>query len=191
MFCSPNRMRVVRYFCPWTFFYSIELIMFSSDSLMSDVYFQLGYCTGEFQALQMVSLVVLGPVDEPHACCISALFLKISFNWRLICKLWNTPICIVYNSLLCMQTYLRISQHLTIDQYLEFCLPQLHVSRSALFLPSTTVLSLSMDVVLTLSFKIYVTATRSIYDWPCVRTTIIILHKVYFWSTKTDTIITT
>ena len=37
---------------------------------MSDLYTQLRYSTGEFQALQMIFLTVFGAVDWPLASCM-------------------------------------------------------------------------------------------------------------------------
>ena len=58
------------YFQPWTFFQNIGLNMSQSESYMSKLYFQLGFSTGEFQALRMVVLAVFGVVHWPPASCI-------------------------------------------------------------------------------------------------------------------------
>ena len=50
-------------FCPWTFSLNIGLNMFPLDSFMSYLHSQLGYSTGEFQALQLIVLVAFGAVD--------------------------------------------------------------------------------------------------------------------------------
>ena len=52
-----------RCFCPWTFFKNIRLNMVSSDPFMSHLATQLGYSTGEFQALQLIVLAAFGVVD--------------------------------------------------------------------------------------------------------------------------------
>ena len=50
-------------FCPWTFFRNIGFSMVPSNPFMSHLDTQLGYFTGEFQALQLIILVVFGVVD--------------------------------------------------------------------------------------------------------------------------------
>ena len=50
-------------FCPWTFFQNIGFNMVPSDPFMSHLATQLGYSAGEFQALQLIVLVVFGVVD--------------------------------------------------------------------------------------------------------------------------------
>ena len=40
----------------------------------------IGYSTGEFQALQLIVLVVFGAVDWPLASCMLAHFLEIYFE---------------------------------------------------------------------------------------------------------------
>ena len=50
-------------FCPWTFFQNIGFNMVPSDPFMSHLTAQLGYSAGEFQALQLIVLVVFGLVD--------------------------------------------------------------------------------------------------------------------------------
>ena len=49
-------------FCPWTFYQNIGFNI-PSDSFMSHLYTELEYSTGEFQALQLIVLVVFGVVD--------------------------------------------------------------------------------------------------------------------------------
>ena len=48
---------------PWPFSLNIELNMLLSVSFMSHLDSLLGYSTGEFQALQVIVLVVFGAVD--------------------------------------------------------------------------------------------------------------------------------
>ena len=55
---SPPRM-----FCPWTFFKNVGFNMVSSDPFMLHLATQLGYSTGEFQALQLIVLAAFGLVD--------------------------------------------------------------------------------------------------------------------------------
>ena len=50
-------------FRPWTFSLNIGLIILPSDSFMLCLHSQLGYSTGEFQALQLIVLVAFGAVD--------------------------------------------------------------------------------------------------------------------------------
>ena len=59
-FCnlSPTVM-----FCPWTFFQNIGFDMVPSDPFMSHPDTQLGYSTGEFQALQLIVIAAFGVVD--------------------------------------------------------------------------------------------------------------------------------
>ena len=47
-------------FCPWTFFKNIGFNTLLSDPFMSNSYSQLGYSTGDGQALQLIVLAVLG-----------------------------------------------------------------------------------------------------------------------------------
>ena len=54
-------------FLSWTFWYNIELNMLSPDSFNSNLYSQLGYTTGEVQALQLNTLVVFSDVNQPLA----------------------------------------------------------------------------------------------------------------------------
>ena len=51
------------YFCPWTFFQNIGFSMVPSGPYMSHLTTQLGYSTGEFQALQLIVLAAFGVVD--------------------------------------------------------------------------------------------------------------------------------
>ena len=44
---------------------------------MSDLSSQLGYSTKEFQALQLIVLVVFGAVDQKHSACMLVHFFKI------------------------------------------------------------------------------------------------------------------
>ena len=53
--------------------------MVPSDPLMSHLAIQLGYSTGEFQALQLTVLVAFGVVDKPLASCMFVHFLEIDF----------------------------------------------------------------------------------------------------------------
>ena len=48
---------------PMNFFQYIAMNMLPSDSFMSTLYDQLWYSTGEFQAFQVIVLVVFGTVD--------------------------------------------------------------------------------------------------------------------------------
>ena len=50
-------------FRPWTFSLNIVLNMLPLDSFMSCLHSLLGYSTGEFQALQLIVLVVFGAMD--------------------------------------------------------------------------------------------------------------------------------
>ena len=50
-------------FCPWTFFKNIGFNMVPLDPLMSHLATQLGYSTGEFQALQLIVFASFGVVD--------------------------------------------------------------------------------------------------------------------------------
>ena len=50
-------------FCPWTFFQNIGFNMVPSDPFMSHRATQLGYSAGEFQALQLIVLVMFGVVN--------------------------------------------------------------------------------------------------------------------------------
>ena len=49
-------------FCPWTFFQNIGFNIVSSDPFMSHLATQLGFSTGEFQALQLIVLAAFGVV---------------------------------------------------------------------------------------------------------------------------------
>ena len=51
-----------------------------------NLYAQRGYSTREFQALQMVVLVLFDTVDYPVAPCMLVYFLKTSFKRHLVCK---------------------------------------------------------------------------------------------------------
>ena len=55
---SPPRM-----FRPWTFFENIGFNTVLMDSFVSHLATQLGYSTGEFQALQLIVLAAFGVVD--------------------------------------------------------------------------------------------------------------------------------
>ena len=50
-------------FHPWTFPLNIGLDMLTSDSFMSCLDSLLGYSTGEFEALQLIILMVFGGMD--------------------------------------------------------------------------------------------------------------------------------
>ena len=50
-------------FRPWTLSLNIGLNMFPLDSFVSCLHSLLGYSTGEFQALQLIVLAVLGAGD--------------------------------------------------------------------------------------------------------------------------------
>ena len=50
-------------FCPLTFPLNIGLNMLPLDSFISCLHSQLGYSTGEFQALQLIVLAAFGAVD--------------------------------------------------------------------------------------------------------------------------------
>ena len=50
-------------FSLWTFFLNIGLNMLPLDSFMSCLHSLLGFCTGEFQALQLIVLAASGAVD--------------------------------------------------------------------------------------------------------------------------------
>ena len=57
---------------------------------MSDVYSQLGYSTREFQALQLVVLVVFGVAVFGLITCLLYMLvyiLEISFEWQLVFKI--------------------------------------------------------------------------------------------------------
>ena len=49
---------------------SIQYSMLPLDSLIPCLHSLLGYSTGDFQALQLVVLVVYGAVDKPLASCM-------------------------------------------------------------------------------------------------------------------------
>ena len=50
-------------FCPWTFSQNIGFNIIPSDPFMSHLDTQLGYSTGEFQALQLIVLAAFGVKD--------------------------------------------------------------------------------------------------------------------------------
>ena len=50
-------------FCHWTFFENIGFNTVLTDPFMSHLATQLGYSTGEFQALQLIVLAAFGVVD--------------------------------------------------------------------------------------------------------------------------------
>ena len=64
---------------------SIGFNRVSSDPFMSHLATQLGYTTGEFQALQLIVLVAFGVVDQPFAPCMLATFWKSTFRQQLGC----------------------------------------------------------------------------------------------------------
>ena len=68
---------------------------------MSNLYSQLGYFTGEVQALQLIEFVVFGVVDYPLAFCVLVHVSEISFKEQLIHKfdITETHICIVFCTL--------------------------------------------------------------------------------------------
>ena len=49
--------------CPWTFSLNIGLNMLPLDFFMSCLHSILEYCTGEFQALQLIVRAAVGAVD--------------------------------------------------------------------------------------------------------------------------------
>ena len=49
------------------------------DPFMSHQDTQIGYSTGEFQALQLIVLAAFGVVDQPLASCMFVRFLEIRF----------------------------------------------------------------------------------------------------------------
>ena len=61
----------------WAFSLNIGLNMLPSPSFMSCLDYLLGYSTGEFQALQLIVLVVLGAVDQSFPSCVLVHFLEI------------------------------------------------------------------------------------------------------------------
>ena len=64
----------------WTFLLNIGLNMLPSDSFMPCLVSLPGYSTGEFQALQLIVLVVFGAVDQPLPSCMWVRSLKIKFE---------------------------------------------------------------------------------------------------------------
>ena len=64
-FCSAIS-HIRECFCPWTSF-CIWLGILSLD-FMSNLYSQLGYPTGELQALHLIVLVAFGVVNKPPVC---------------------------------------------------------------------------------------------------------------------------
>ena len=66
-------------FCPWTFFQNMGFNMVPSNSFMSHLYTQLGYSTGEVQALQLIVLAAFGVLDQSLASCMLVHFSDIYF----------------------------------------------------------------------------------------------------------------
>ena len=60
---SSETMHLHGCFCPWTFSLDIGLNILPLYSFMSCLDSLLGYSTGQFQALQLILLVVFGTVD--------------------------------------------------------------------------------------------------------------------------------
>ena len=63
-----------------TFSLNIGLSMLPPRSFMPCLHSLLGYSIGEFQALQLIVLVVLGAVDQPLASCMLVHLLEILFE---------------------------------------------------------------------------------------------------------------
>ena len=59
---------------------NIGFNMVPSDPFLSHLDTQLGYSTGEFQALQLIVPVAFGVVDYPLASCMLVHFLEIDFQ---------------------------------------------------------------------------------------------------------------
>ena len=76
VFCNLPPPRMV---CPGTFFQNIGFNMVPSDPFMSHLASQFGYSAGEFQALQLIVLVVFGVVDLPLSSCMLVHLLEIDF----------------------------------------------------------------------------------------------------------------
>ena len=74
---SSANAQLLGCFWPWTFSLNIGLNMFPLDSLKSCLHSLLGYCTGEFQALQLIVLAAFGAVDWPPAPCMLVHLLEI------------------------------------------------------------------------------------------------------------------
>ena len=53
---------------------------------MSNLYYELGYSTGEFKVLQRIVFVVFGAVDEHLSPACWSTFLKFNFKQYLVCK---------------------------------------------------------------------------------------------------------
>ena len=108
---------------------------------MSNLYSQLGYSIGEFQALQMIVLVVFGAVGWTLASCVVVHILGISFKRQLvgIFDITENALFIVFDTLNAyVFTHVLIS-HNKITSCFLFAF--FHISKSALFLPSNNILS--------------------------------------------------
>ena len=73
-------------FCPWTFFQNIGFNMVQSDPFMTHLGTQLGYYTGEFQALQLIVLAAFGVVNQQLVSCMLVHFWKSTFKQQLGCR---------------------------------------------------------------------------------------------------------
>ena len=122
-----------RCFRNWTFLWVLD---WTSNSSVSCLDPPLGYSTGEFQALQLIFVVLCGAVDEPLASCILVHFLAIKFEMRV-------GLLICHNAEQLFQcfwlhfTYLLMPHNKII---LNIRLLYFHVLNSALFLHSAPVL---------------------------------------------------
>ena len=126
---------------------SFEYWMEPSDSFVSGLDSPLKCSTGEFQALQLIVLVIFGVLDLPLASCMLVHFLNQVWNDSGFLSLtqWRTTF-----SLFSISCYILLPHNMMI---LYCCLPYCNVPNSALVLYSTSGPSFYKDVVLTLSIR--------------------------------------
>ena len=99
-------------FCPWTFFWTVILSMLPSNSFMSNLYSQLGYSTGEFQALRLIVLGAWCRVLITRLLYVSLVFGNRVLNNKSVCTFdtaENALSTLLFNVFDSVYTYIKSS----------------------------------------------------------------------------------